>query len=509
MLLSRDGALTALDRRTGRERAVAGSGSALPGAVNRGGRSIVFTSTADDPVPDDTHGALDVFIDHRHRPPSPTGLTDRRPASPQGEQLLYASTRIALATALVAAAVALTGTPTSAAPRVPATDRITVSATGEQGTDHAAGPYLSADGRYAAFASYAPNLVPGDTNGVEDAFVRDLRTGRLERVSVATDGTQADRGTKPVALSADGRYVVLVSSADTLTAWPEPKEDWAQDVYVHDRVTRRTERISTTPTGASSYAHGSAAISDNGRYVAFNARPKQMESGESVILPTVYLTDRRTGAVERITNRNHPELGSYHLDMSADGRHVVYEQNPPRGGAGAMVVHDRRTGAEEQVVVTPQGTPSESYGLDPSISADGRYVAFTYRGDDLLPDGSAGNTETYVRDLRTDTTRGVVHDGIGGPAVIAGPEISRDGRYVAYGFRAPQGQDNIHVRDLRTGASSLASASVTGGPVTDEDVYATSFGGAGGKLLGLGSGSGQLVTGDTNGVSDGFVRHLR
>ena len=417
-------------------------------------------------------------------------------------------TRTALATALVAATVALTATSVSAAPRVPATERITVSGTGEQGTDHSSGPYLSANGRYAAFSSDAPNLVPGDTNGVEDGFVRDLRTGRVERISLTSDGTQADGGTDPVAISANGRYVVLVSTADNLSDWPAPKEYWAQDVYVHDRVTHRTERVSTTPDGGSAYAHGGAAISDDGRYVAFNARPNRMESGQTFIYPAVYVTDRRTGAVERITNGDHPDWGSYHLDMSADGRYVAYEQFGPRGGGGALLVHDRRTGTEERADVTPQGTPAQYNGLDPSLSADGRSVAFTYRGEDLLPSGTAVNTATYVRDLRTGTTRGIAHDGTGGPAVITGAELSADGRYVAYGFRATEGQDNIYVRDLRTGTSSLASTAATGGPVTDDNVYATSFGGDG-KLLGLGSSSAQLVTGDTNGVSDGFVRRLR
>lgn len=414
----------------------------------------------------------------------------------------------ALAAVAVAATTALTGTTAGAAPHAPSTERITLSTTGEQGTGHAAGPHLSANGRYAAFESDAPNLVPGDTNGVADTFVRDLRTGRVQRISVASDGTQADGGTGPAAISANGRHVVLVSTAENLRDWPAPKEYWAQDIYVHDRVTGRTEWVSTTPDGGSAYAHGSAAISDDGRYVAFNARPNRMETGPTVIHPAVYVTDRRTGEVERVANGDHPTRGSYHLDMSADGRYVAYTQNEPRGGGGALLVHDRRTGSEEQVDVTPEGTPAQYYGLDPSLSADGRHLAFTYRGDDLLPDGAAVNTATYVRDLRTGTTGGIVHDGTGGPAVIAGPEISRDGRRLAYGFRPAQGHDNMYVRDLRTGTSSLASASVTGGPVTDEDVYATSFGG-GDKLLGLGSASARLVTGDTNGVSDGFVRRLR
>ncbi|MCX5061606.1 MULTISPECIES: hypothetical protein [unclassified Streptomyces] len=417
--------------------------------------------------------------------------------------------RAALTAAVLAVALGgVAALPAAAAPAPePRTERVTVAATGEQGTDNAGGPYLSADGRYAAFASYAPDLVPGDTNGVQDSFVRDLRTGRVERVSVTSDGVQADSGTSPVAISANGQYVVLVSTADNLTDWPAPKEYWAQDVYVHDRVTGRTQRVSTTPDGGSSYAHGDAAISDDGRYVAFNARPSRMETSRpDIVLPAVYVTDRRTGEVERITNGDHPDLASYFLDMDATGRHVAYVQNGPRGAPGPLMVHDRRTGTEEAANVTPEGRPGERYGLDPSLSADGRLVSFTYTGDDLVP-GGAANTDIYVRDLRTDTTRAVVHAGPGEAGIFYGSVISRNGRYVAYSFRTPQGPDNVYVRDLRTGTSTLASESTTGAPVTDGDVYVTSFGGD--RLLGLGSGSGQLVPGDTNGVTDGFVRHLR
>ncbi|WP_328768429.1 TolB family protein [Streptomyces sp. NBC_00286] len=407
--------------------------------------------------------------------------------------------------AIALSTIAVSATTASAAPR-PDIERVTVSATGEQGAGSSSGPYLSANGRYAAFGSDAPNLVPGDTNDAEDAFVRDLRTGRLERVSVATDGTQADRGTKPAAISANGRYVVLVSTATNLADWTEPSVDWAQDVYVHDRATGRTELVSKTPKGVSSYANGSAAISDDGRHVAFNARPSQMETGDQPIYPAVYVTDRRTGTIERITNRAHPGRGSYHLDMSADGRYVAYSQNDVRGGTGLLMVHDRRTGVEEQANVTPDGSPAARFAVDPSLSADGRTVSFDYTGDDLVA-GGAANTNAYVRDLRTDTTRGVVHDGEGG-AGLFGSQLSDDGRYVAYTFVAPQGEENVYVRDLRTGTSRLASESVTGGPVTDGEVYVTSFGG-GGRFLGLGSDSAQLVPDDTNGSSDGFVRRLR
>ena len=74
----------------------------------------------------------------------------------------------------------------------------------------------------------------------------------------------------------------------------------------------------------------------------------------------MYLADRRTGRIQRITNRDHPSRGSYHLDMSADGRYVAYTQSEPRGGGGRLWVRDRRTGAEERVDVKPDGTPARS-----------------------------------------------------------------------------------------------------------------------------------------------------
>ncbi|WP_105970600.1 TolB family protein [Streptomyces geranii] len=420
---------------------------------------------------------------------------------------MFGISRATTVAALTAGAVVLSVTSAAPAPAPSrTTERVTVSGTGEQGDSYSSGPYVSDDGRYAAFGSNAKNLVRGDTNGVEDTFVRDLRTGKVTRVSVATNGKQADRGSDVAAISPNGRFVVFVSTATNLAKWPGPQPEWAQDVYVHDRRTGRTDRVSKTPTGASAYAHGVARISDDGRYVAFNARPSQLESPDQPIYPAVYVADRRTGKIERITNRGHPTLAAYHLDLSADGRYVAYSQIEPRGGGGRLWVHDRRTRTEELVNVRPDGTLSAAYALAPSLSADGRTISFDSHADDLVP-GGAVNTHTYVRDLRTDRTRGVTHAGAGGSAIF-GPTLSRDGRYVGYVFATPQGKDNAYVRDLRTGKSQLASPATTGGPVTDDSVYITGFGG-GGRLLGLGSASAQLVRGDTNGETDGFVRRLR
>lgn len=419
---------------------------------------------------------------------------------------------VALAAALVAATVALTGTSTGAEPRVPSTERVTLSATGEQGNDDAYGPQLSADGRFAAFTADASDLVPGDTNGHADVFVRDLRKGTVERVSVSSAGAQADRQSSVQAISADGRYVLFSSTARNLVPWDTPPADaGAADVYLHDRRTGSTRRISVGFDGGSAHAAG-ADLSANARYIAFNAKADRMEEGARDLFGAVYVFDRRTGSTERISNPNRPDNPALFQDMSADGRYVLYTQLVPRSSNGVTWVHDRRTGTEERVNVKADGSPAQRYALPATLSADGRTVAFQNWDEDLVPGGGPDESDIYVRDLRTDITRRV-DAGPDGESMPDRPVISGDGRSVGYEAtpKLPDGTlgpANVYLRDLRTGSTRLISESVTGGPVTDASVWLTSVS-AGAKHISLGSASAQLVAGDTNGVNDGFVRHAR
>ncbi|TWF85024.1 hypothetical protein FHX78_111972 [Streptomyces capillispiralis] len=427
---------------------------------------------------------------------------------------MHAGMRGASVAVIAGAMVALSATSAAPAPGpAPETERVTLSATGEQGDGAAYGPRLSADGRFAAFGADAANLVPGDTNGATDVFVRDLRRGTVERVSVGRDGAQADGGSSALGISADGRYVLFRSRARNLVHWDTPPADaGAHDIYLHDRRTGRTGRISVGLDGGSAYA-GGAVMSADARYIAFNAKADRMETGPGDLFGAVYLLDRRTGAVERISNRDRPTNPAGLDGISADGTFVMYTQSVPRSGYGATWVHDRRTGTEEQVNVRPDGTPAQRYAMPASLSADGRTVAFQYWGDDLVPGEEPGDTvHLYVRDLRTDVTRRVDPgpDGEYGPH---DPVLSPDARHLAYAAEprladGRLGPSNVYLRDLRTGGTRLISESVASGPVTDAPVT-VSWVGAGARRIGLGSGSAQLVPDDTNGQYDGFVRRPR
>ncbi|WP_210588045.1 PD40 domain-containing protein [Streptomyces sp. GESEQ-35] len=427
---------------------------------------------------------------------------------------MHRNNRLAALTAVaVVATVALTGTSAGAVPGVPSIERVTLSATGEQGNGDSYGPQFSADGRFAAFSADASNLVTGDTNGVTDVFVRDLRKGTVERVSVSSGGAQGDQQSSVQAISADGRYVLFRSNARNLVHWDTPPADaGADDTYLHDRRTGTTQRISAGFDGGSAYAAG-AHMSANARYIAFNAKADRMEEGARDLFGAVYVFDRRTGSTERVSNPNRPDNPALFQDMSADGRYVLYTQLVPRSSYGVTWVHDRRTGTEERVNVKSDGSPAQRYALPATLSADGRTVAFENRDEDLVPGGTPeGASDVYVRDLRTDVTRRV-DAGPDGETLPGRPVLSADGRYLGY-EATPQlpdgtrGPTNIYLRDLRAGTTRLVSTSATGGPVTDASLWLTSVS-EGAKRIGFSGRSSQLVPGDTNGTGDGFLYHLR
>ena len=159
-------------------------------------------------------------------------------------------------------------------------------------------PALSADGRYVSFSSYAWNLVPGDGNNSGDVFVRDLQTGTTTRVSVGTGGLQAN-GQSPLggSLSADARYVAFFSEATNLVAGDT---NGAEDIFVHDRVTNETTRVSVDSTGAQADGMSEfAAISADGAVVAFDSPATNLVAGDTNGNWDVFLHDMASGETRR------------------------------------------------------------------------------------------------------------------------------------------------------------------------------------------------------------------
>ena len=325
------------------------------------------------------------------------------------------------------------------------TERESVASDGTQGNFASVAPALSADGRFVAFESVPTNLVPGDTNGFGDVFVHDRMTGTTERVSVALDGTQGNARSLSPAISADGRFVAFASTASNLVAGDT---NGRQDVFVRDRMTGTTERVSVASDGtqgnASSYT---PALSADGRFVAFDSDADNLVPGDTNASTDVFVHDRMTGTTERVTVTSNGTQGnsdSFTPALSADGRFVTFESDADNlvpgdtNGSTDVFVHDRLTGTTKRVSVTSDGTQGNGGSDFPVLSADGRFVAFESDAHNLVPGDTNGFTDVFVHDRLTGTTErvSVASDGTQGDSASVHPAISADGGIVAFNSAA-------------------------------------------------------------------------
>ncbi|MGK5729750.1 TolB family protein [Streptomyces sp. URMC 124] len=421
-------------------------------------------------------------------------------------------------TALTTTTVPLTAAvPATAHTHPPRTERVSTATDGTEANDTAHSPAISADGRFVAFDSEASNLVPGDTNGTGDVFVRDLRTGTVVRAGVGDDGRQAEGGSWWATLSAGGRYAAFASRDAALA--PGERPSTGTHVYVRDLRTGRTEAVSIDVDGAPRLHARPAALSADGRYAAFVASVPHHDPhlGGSAL----YLRDRERGTTEVISQPleerlDTPAIGS--VSLSADGRYVAFGADAPRISARSdAYVRDRVTGELRRVDRLP-GDPQRTskWIREPSLSADGRRLAFlSYRGGGDRPT-PVTLWEVFVHDLRTGrtVTASTAPDGGRLDRTAGAPGISPDGRHVAYATSAcataePGCRSALYLRDLRRegpGATRRVSVAVDGGfPDGSAESPALALGG---HVVAFASRATNLVPGDTNGVTDVFVRHM-
>jgi Tol biopolymer transport system component len=448
---------------------------------------------------------------------------------------LIVKAAIALAGATVLGAFVL-----SAAAASPAsTTRVSVSSAGVQGDRDTFAAGISADGRYVLLNSLARNLVPGDTNDRYDVFVRDRSTGRTTRVSVSSSGAQARPGPDPWGgstaggISANGRYVVFQSDAPNLVAGDTNR---VSDVFLHDRVTGTTTRVSVSSSGRQANGpSGFSTISADGRYVAFQSEARNLVRGDTNHLTDVFVRDLRTGKTTRVSVNSRGAQARCNLSscestepaLSAHGRYVAFESSATNlvrhdtNRLADVFLRDRRTGRTTRVSVDSHGRQggrdrTNNGSNAPVISADGRYVVFHSADSNLVRGDTNRVFDIFLHDCRTGrTTRvSVGSDGRQANAESLGPpSISADGRYVAFTSLASNlvsGDSNditdVFVRDLSTSRTILASLGDTGAQGDGGSAAGGVAFSADDRYLAFSSSASNLVPGDTNGVPDAFVR---
>jgi Tol biopolymer transport system component len=405
------------------------------------------------------------------------------------------------------------------------TELISVDSSECRANDNSNVSAISDGGRFVVFQSGAANLVPGDTNGFEDVFVRDRETGVTERVSVDSSGAQSNAQSQIGSVSTDGRFVAFGSAASNLVPGDT---NGIEDIFVHDRQTGNTERVSVSSTGAqadfaSSFpASSDPAISPDGRFVAFMSSASNLVPGDMNVALDIFVRDRVAGTTERVSVSSTGAEGndhSLHPDISADGRYATFYSGAsnlvPGDTIGTDVfVRDRLSGITEKVSVAVGGGLGDRVSDFPAISADGRYVTFESWASNLVSGDTNGAYDIFLRDRTAATTERVSVNSAGGQADLSSfnPDISADGNVIAFESIATNliagdtnGTTDIYLRDRIAGSTERVSVSGSGaegngfsfGPGLNDD----------GRLVSFKSGSSNLVDNDTNLRYDIFVRN--
>ena len=356
---------------------------------------------------------------------------------------------------------------------------------------------MSANGRYVAFWSVADNLsrLDKEKGYRRSVFVRDLETHRTvlaSRQSAVLGGANADGHADELALSANGRYVAFRSPARNLSRADRDSEfGRLADVFVRDLKTKRTilvSRQSAAEGGAgANFASGGAAVSATGRSVAFHSYATNLSRAANKKYLNVFVRDlktKRTILVSRQSAAGGAGANHHSNDpaVSADGRYVAFDSfasNLSRHDKGFNDVFLRDLQTERTVLVSRlsavdggAGATGDSYR--PSVSGDGRYVAFKSSAKDLSGADADDVDDVFVRDMKTDTTvlvsrQSAAEGGAGANFDSYYPAVSADGRYIGFSRYASNlsEHDNdrvgdVFVRDLRTNTTTLVSRQAAG-----------------------------------------------
>jgi Tol biopolymer transport system component len=342
--------------------------------------------------------------------------------------------------------------------------RVTVDVAGDDANGRSSDPSISGSGSHLAFASAASDLVPQDTNGFDDIFLRDLVNQQTALVSVNRFGESPnDLSITPVADSA-GRNVAFLSWASDLV---EGDDNGLADTFVRDMATGRTVLVGPdSPADTFDDEEHGPSISGTGRYVAFVSF--------SPLVP------------------------------------------PDEGEDLDVFVHDRREGDTVRASVALDGGDTNGDSESPSISADGRLLAFVSVASNLVAGDGNGLRDLFVRDLVDGTTvRASVSEDGGDPngATLIRPALSADGRHVVFATLASNlvggdanGFKDAYVRHLVPGTTTRVSVDMDGQDPDGESLSVSIS--QTGRYVAFRSFASDLVVGDTNGLADIYLRDL-
>jgi Tol biopolymer transport system component len=354
---------------------------------------------------------------------------------------------------------------------------VSTDSSGVLGNDYTDSGNVSGDGRYVLFNSYANNLVADDTNSGRDAFLKDLASGTTIRVSTDAVGGQADRSSRGF-ITNDGRYVLMISSATNLVAGDTNGVD---DVFLKDLATGAVVRLSTDDAGTEANAASARCqLTSDGRYVLFESAANNLIADDTNGQTDVFRKDLISGATMRLIadvssgcgtsgfylygNTPFPE----YVAFSADANGIVSDDLNDDCDLFTRNVADGAVSLVSRCDPTVPGPIAAGLSTATrfSTSGDGRYVVFSSSSDNIVPGDTNGASDVFLKDMLTGTITRISTDRVGTQANGAStdPMLSAYGPYVLFGSTASNlvagdtnGIADVFVKDLNTGTVTRVS----------------------------------------------------
>jgi Tol biopolymer transport system component len=399
-------------------------------------------------------------------------------------------------------------------------ERVSVASDGSQANGTSEAPSISSDGGIVAFLSEATNLVADDTNGVADVFVHDLDAGTTARVSVASDGTQADDESFTLSLSSNGQFVAFGSYATNLVAGDT---NGVIDIFVYDRDTGTTERVSVASDGTQANGESvSPAISSDGRFVAFQSDATNLVANDTNNRSDIFVRDRQAGTTRRVSvtsGGSQANGNSISPAISANGRYVAFSSGASNlvGGdtnnKADIFVHDRQNDTTELIVGPAEFDTGRGVVIvAPAISPDADFVGLASDADDLVSGDTNNSFDTFLINRDSlDAQRVSVSSGeVQGNSDSGQPSISSNNRYVVFSSIATNlvsqdtnGSEDVFMRDRDAGETRRISLAFDGSQGDNSSFSAVIS--SDGRSVAFVSFADNLVKNDTNGVFDIFV----
>jgi hypothetical protein len=393
---------------------VQGNANSTQNTISKGGKFVAFESAASTLVGTDANGTQDIFVRNRK-----SGKTTRASVRTNGAEANGSSSgpqisdsgRFVAFTSSATNLIGLDGNGTSDAfirdRDKKKTTRVSTRSNGGEANGGSSVQGISGDGRYVLFFSNASNLVPGDSNGVTDVFVKDRRTGKTKRVSIRSNGSQGNGSSDIAAISPSGRYVAFASFASNLV----PNDSNGQyDVFVRDRKNKKTVRASVASNGAqgnnTSYY---PAMANNGS-AAFASLASNLVPNDANASSDVFVHNVKTDKTRRVSLSSAGSEGNGHSGflfgppkISADGERIAFDSaatNLVGGDSNGLIdvfLHNRANQTTRRMSVRFDGTQSNGQSLMGDISSNGRFVSLLSNATNLVGGDSNGVYDVFVR----------------------------------------------------------------------------------------------------------------